>query len=97
MSYKILSKRSSYLERSITFEVDGRIETVSAPASTTTFDDLIARIETEFGAASKKVGAKEPDKDAVEPEKKEPEKATTEKSSTTKTRRKSASSDKSPE
>lgn len=53
---KIITQRSSYLERSITFEVDGRIETVSAPASTTTFDDLLARIESEFGAASKSVG-----------------------------------------
>lgn len=84
---KIIAKRSSYLERSITFEVDGRVETVSAPASTTTFDDLIARIETEFGAASKKVRAKESDNDAVAEEK----------PATTKTRRKSASSDKSPE
>lgn len=69
---RIISKRSSYLERSITFEVNGRIETVSAPASTTTFDDLIARIETEFGAASKEAEAT--GKVAESPDQTEPEK-----------------------
>lgn len=47
--YKILTKASSFLERSITFSVDGKLETVSAPAATATFDDLILRIEQKYG------------------------------------------------
>ena len=58
--YKILSKTSSYLERSITFSVDGKVETIAAPASTTTFDNLILRIEREFGDKGKDGTDKEP-------------------------------------
>ena len=49
MSYKILSRRSSFLERSITFEVDGKLETISAPPQNGTFDDLIQQIEERYG------------------------------------------------
>lgn len=49
MSYKILSRRSSFLERSITFEVDGKLETISAPPQNATFDDLIQQIESKYG------------------------------------------------
>lgn len=49
MSYKILSKRSSFVERSITFEVDGKLETISAPPQNATFDDLIQQIEERYG------------------------------------------------
>lgn len=49
MSYKILSRRSSFLERSITFEVDGKLETISAPPQNATFDDLIQQIEERYG------------------------------------------------
>ncbi len=87
---KIISKRNSFLERSITFEVNGVMKTVSAPASTTTFDDLIARIETEFGAASSKAGSKDT-KEGAEPAEPEREPAAT------KTRKKSATSGKSAE
>lgn len=58
--YKILSKTSSFLERSITFSVDGKVETIAAPASTTTFDELILRIEREFGGKGKDGTVKEP-------------------------------------
>lgn len=47
--YKIISKRSSYLERSITFSVDGKIDTISAPAANASFDDLILCIEQKYG------------------------------------------------
>ena len=46
---KILEKRSSFIERSITFEVDGKLETISAPAANATFDELIKRIESTYG------------------------------------------------
>lgn len=49
MSYKILTKRNSFLERSITFEVNGEIKSVSAPSNNATFDDLLKQIETQFG------------------------------------------------
>lgn len=54
MSYKILSRRSSFLERSITFEVDGKLETISAPPQNATFDDLIQQIEERYGKTSPK-------------------------------------------
>lgn len=54
MSYKILSRRSSFLERSITFEVDGKLETISAPPQNATFDDLIQQIEERYGKISPK-------------------------------------------
>lgn len=51
--YEIISKRASFLERSITFSVDGNVETISAPASNVTFDDLILSIEQRYGDSSK--------------------------------------------
>lgn len=63
MSYKILSRRSSFLERSITFEVDGKLETISAPPQNGTFDDLEAQIADEYGG--KKTTKKE-DPESVE-------------------------------
>lgn len=54
MSYKILSRRSSFLERAITFEVDGKLETISAPPQNATFDDLIQQIEERYGKISPK-------------------------------------------
>lgn len=78
--YKILSKTSSFLERSVTFSVDGELKTFSAPASTTTFDDLILRIEREFGDKGKDGTDKEPTV-SVEAEKpKTPSKTTRKKS-----------------
>ena len=61
MSYKILSRRSSFLERSITFEVDGKLETISAPPQNGTFDDLIQQIEERYG---KRYGKKDSPKKA---------------------------------
>ena len=53
MSYKIISKRSSFIERSVTFEVNGDLKTVSAPSANATFDDLIAQIESKYGDTKK--------------------------------------------
>lgn len=53
MSYKIISKRSSFIERSVTFEVNGDLQTVSAPSANATFDDLIAQIESKYGDTKK--------------------------------------------
>lgn len=45
---KILTRRTSHLERAITFEVDGRTLEVAAPAAGSTFEELEARIEREY-------------------------------------------------
>ncbi len=75
MSYKILSRRSSFLERSITFEVDGKLETISAPPQNATFDDLIQQVEERYGKISPKkagpaVGNDSKEEPAVAEEKK---------------------------
>ena len=54
MAYKIIAQRNSFLERSITFEADGKLETISAPSANATFEDLIARIEEQFGSGKTK-------------------------------------------
>lgn len=48
MSYRIISRSSSYLERSILYEVDGEVKRVSAPVETTTFADLERQIDALF-------------------------------------------------
>lgn len=57
MAYRIISRTKSFLARSITFEVDGDIKTISAPPQNATFDDLIQQIESKYGDG-KKVAAK---------------------------------------
>ena len=59
--YEIITKTSSFLQRSITFSVDGKIETISAPAATATFDDLLLRIEEKYGGKEKTVTVKPDD------------------------------------
>ena len=66
MAYKIIAQRSSFLERSITFEVDGKLDTISAPSANATFEDLIAKIEERFG--SKKTNGTEPKEEPAEVE-----------------------------
>ena len=51
---KILARRSSFLERAITFEVDGEVKEVSAPFNSATFGELEARIEREYGDEPKR-------------------------------------------
>lgn len=59
--YQIITKTSSFLQRSVTFSVDGKIETISAPAATATFDDLLLRIEEKYGDKEKTVTVKPDD------------------------------------
>lgn len=47
--YKILTKRTSFIERSIVYEVDGEVKTIHAPSACSTFDDLIAILEKQYG------------------------------------------------
>lgn len=70
MAYKIISKTKSFLTRSILFEVDGETKIISAPPQNATFDDLISKIEEQYGdkkAAEKPVSAAD-EKEANEPE-----------------------------
>ena len=62
MSYKILSKRNSLYERSVTFETDGNIQTISAPSINATFEDLVAKIEAQYGDSKKKPSGTEQEK-----------------------------------
>lgn len=66
MAYKIIAQRNSFLERSITFEADGKLETISAPSANATFEDLIARIEEQFGSG--KTNSTEPKEEPAEVE-----------------------------
>lgn len=59
--YQIITKTSSFLQRSVTFSVDGKIETISAPAATATFDDLLLRIDEKYGDKEKTVTVKPDD------------------------------------
>lgn len=49
--YKIISQKSSFLEHSITFSVDGELKTIAAPAHVP-FSELIATIEKDYGEKS---------------------------------------------
>ena len=68
--YKIISKRNSWIERSITFEVDGKLETISAPATNASFDDLEKQIAEKYGEDAKakaKPSASDSPKEESEP------------------------------
>jgi hypothetical protein len=98
MSYKILSRRSSFLERSITFEVDGKLETISAPPQNATFDDLIQQIEERYGKISPKKAEPAVGNDskeeapAIEEKKEEPAVAEEKKKTTSSKKKRSSSS-----
>lgn len=98
MSYKILSRRSSFLERSITFEVDGKLETISAPPQNATFDDLIQQVEERYGKISPKKAEPAVGNDskeeapAIEEKKEEPAVAEEKKKTTSSKKKRSSSS-----
>lgn len=98
MSYKILSRRSSFLERSITFKVDGKLETISAPPQNATFDDLIQQIAERYGKISPKKAEPAVGNDskeeapAIEEKKEEPAVAEEKKKTTSSKKKRSSSS-----
>lgn len=47
--YRIISQRSSFLERAITYEVDGKLDVISAPSANASFDDLRRTLDEKFG------------------------------------------------
>ena len=60
MSYKILTRRSTYLNRTIIYEVDGEVKQISAPRGIYTFEQLEEQIR-------KSIGDTQPSKDVPPP------------------------------
>ena len=49
MDYKILTRRSTYLNRTIIYEVDGEVKQISAPRGIYTFEQLEEQIQKQIG------------------------------------------------
>ena len=61
MAYKILTRRSTYLNRTIIYEVDGEINQRSAPRGIYTFEQLEEQIQKQIGEAQHSKEAPPPD------------------------------------
>lgn len=53
MSYKILTRRSTYLNRTIIYEVNGEVKQISAPRGIYSFEQLEERIQKSILGESK--------------------------------------------
>ena len=60
MGYKILTRRSTYLNRTIIYEVNGEVKQISAPRGICSFEQLEEHIQ-------KQVGETQPSKEAPPP------------------------------
>ena len=60
MAYKILTRRSTYLNRTIIYEVNGEVKQISAPRGIYSFEQLEEEIQ-------KQVGETQPSKEAPPP------------------------------
>ena len=61
MSYKILTRRSTYLNRTIIYEVDGEVKQISAPRGIYTFEQLEEQIQKQIGETQHLKEAPPPD------------------------------------
>ena len=61
MGYKILTRRSTYLNRTIIYEVDGEVKQISAPRGIYSFEQLEEQIQ-------KQIGETQPSKEAPPPD-----------------------------
>ena len=61
MNYKILTRRSTYLNRTIIYEVDGEVKQISAPRGIYSFEQLEEQIQ-------KQIGETQPSKEAPPPD-----------------------------
>ena len=61
MGYKILTRRSTYLNRTIIYEVDGEVKQISAPRGIYSFEQLEEQIQ-------KRIGETQPLKEAPPPD-----------------------------
>lgn len=60
MNYKILTRRSTYLNRTIIYEVNGEVKQISAPRGIYSFEQLEEEIQ-------KQIGETQPSKEAPPP------------------------------
>ena len=60
MNYKILTRRSTYLNRTIIYEVNGEVKQISAPRGIYSFEQLEEQIQ-------KQIGETQPSKEAPPP------------------------------
>ena len=60
MNYKILTRRSTYLNSTIIYEVDGEVKQISAPRGIYSFEQLEEQIQ-------KQIGETQPSKEAPPP------------------------------
>ena len=49
MAYKILTRRSTYLNRTIIYEVNGEVKQISAPRGIYSFEQLEEQIQKQIG------------------------------------------------
>ena len=61
MNYKILTRRSTYLNRTIIYEVNGEAKQISAPRGIYSFEQLEEQIQ-------KQIGETQPSKEAPPPD-----------------------------
>ena len=61
MGYKILTRRSTYLNRTIIYEVNGEVKQISAPRGIYSFEQLEEQIQ-------KQIGETQPSKEAPPPD-----------------------------
>lgn len=61
MGYKILTRRSTYLNRTIIYEVNGEVKQISAPRGIYTFEQLEEQIRKSIGEAQHSKEAPPPD------------------------------------
>ena len=64
MNYKILTRRSTYLNRTIIYEVNGEIKQISAPRGIYSFEQLEEQIQKQIGETQPSKEAPPPDGEA---------------------------------
>ena len=69
MGYKILTRRSTYLNRTIIYEVDGEVKQISAPRGIYSFEQLEEQIRKSIGEAQHSKEAPPPPEGEVEQKK----------------------------
>ena len=83
MAYKILTRRSTYLNRTIIYEVDGEVKQISAPRGIYTFEQLEDQIQKRIGEAQPSKEAPPPDGEVEQKKSKKSKKTNQEKEKNT--------------
>lgn len=69
MNYKILTRRSTYLNRTIIYEVNGEVKQISAPRGIYSFEQLEEQIQKQIGETQPMKEAPPPPEGEVEQKK----------------------------